>query len=91
MINSASNNKDVKHHGILQVGNKLQLQDNLKHEPYQNTIHTRQETLKDHSVLTPLFQHIIFLYQQTVGNSRSQPHNLTTSTIKKVHYKQLDC
>jgi hypothetical protein len=41
MINSASNNKDVKHHGILQVGNKLQLQDDLKHEPYQNTIHTR--------------------------------------------------
>lgn len=41
MINSASNNKDVKHHGILQVGNKLQLQDDLKREPYQNTIHTR--------------------------------------------------
>ena len=34
MVSSASNNKNDKHHGIWQVGNVLQLQDDLKNKSY---------------------------------------------------------
>jgi hypothetical protein len=32
-----------------------------------------------------------FPLSQTVGNSHSQPHSITTYTNQKVHYKQLTC